>query len=467
VAILAPLLALAIAAAASSSLDNPKRAAISTLIVVLAGLAVATVVLIPWTRLPAPRRHQLAALKELPQEHLARCKELHRARRVVAYSSRAVNLPLSLAIGLTPLGAAMVNWSVQHLGLTGTPYIFQVLVGSFTITFATMPLSIPFGIWSHKVLLRFKLTKQGWGAWTVDQLKSLGVGSVIASLFLLCIYGAVGLSSDWWWLWASGLLVAFVTLFVLLAPKLISPIFNKYTPLEDEVLRDRLLELARRDGVNVDKVLVADASRRTVTQNANVQGMGPTRQITLFDNMLQPPASTGDADQASDDQTEQAVNQLALKGATHDEITTIVAHELAHAKFQDLPGGIVLGVLMLMMALCGVYLINSWDWLLEQAGVNSITDPQAVALFSLVMGVISMIIGPYNALLSRRREAAADWHALVLTNDPDAFEGAWRKIVGVNLADPNPSHLSVLSASHPPIIRRMAMARAFRDLTQA
>jgi STE24 endopeptidase len=70
-------------------------------------------------------------------------------------------------------------------------------------------------------------------------------------------------------------------------------------------------------------------------------------------------------------------------------------------------------------------------------------------------------------LIIRRLESAADWHALVLTDDPEAYESAWRKIIEVNLADPTPSRLSLLTASHPPILRRIAMVRAYRDLRRS
>ena len=206
--------------------------------------------------------------------------------------------------------------------------------------------------------------------------------------------------------------------------------------MADGPLRTSLVELAARDGVPVRDVLVADASRRTRAVNAYVSGLGPTRRIVVYDTML----------------TE----------ATPDEVVSVVAHELGHAKDNDVLLGTVLGALGTAVAVIALFLLGSWTGLLRLADVDSIGSPQAIGLMMAVVTVVGLVAGPAQAYVSRRIEARADAHALTLTGDPATFEAMQRRLGTVNLSDPDPPTWEyVISASHPSTVERIAAARAY------
>jgi STE24 endopeptidase len=196
------------------------------------------------------------------------------------------------------------------------------------------------------------------------------------------------------------------------------------------------MTMAQRDGVPVRDVLVADASRRTRAVNAYVSGFGPTRRIVVYDTML----------------TE----------ATPDEVVSVVAHELGHAKDNDVLTGTVIGALGTGAAVIVLYLLGSWAGLLRSAGVTSIGEPRAIALLIAVSTLAGLAAAPAQAFVSRRIEARADAHALALTGDPATFEAMQRRLGSVNLSDPDPPAWEhVLFGSHPSTVERMAAARAY------
>jgi STE24 endopeptidase len=196
------------------------------------------------------------------------------------------------------------------------------------------------------------------------------------------------------------------------------------------------MTMAAQDGVPVRDVLVADASRRTRAVNAYVSGFGPTRRIVVYDTLL----------------TE----------ATPGEVVSVVAHELGHAKENDVFIGTLLGALGTGAGVVVLYLLGFWTGLLRVAGVDSIAEPRAIGLLLAVATLAGLAGGPAQAFVSRRIEARADAHALELTGDPATFEAMQQRLGGVNLSDPDPpAWEQTLTASHPSTVERMAAARAY------
>jgi STE24 endopeptidase len=139
-----------------------------------------------------------------------------------------------------------------------------------------------------------------------------------------------------------------------------------------------------------------------------------------------------------------------------------VAHELSHAKSDDVLTGALVGALGAAAAVCAIYLLGSWAPLLRRAGVDSIAEPRAIALLVALVSVAGLLSGPGQAFLTRKVEARSDAHALELTRDPAAYESMMTRLATVNLADPDPNPVEhVLTASHPSAVQRIAMARAW------
>jgi STE24 endopeptidase len=406
-------------------------------VVVLGGLVVALLtaaaLLVPWSRPPAPRPDQLAALRDLPQPEVARGRAFHAELRPGAYAALAVGLAVALALGLTPLGAKLVSLAGRPFG---DHWIAQAVLGGLAVVLVADLVTLPFAAWRHAVVARYGLSTQGWGGWTVDLLKSYAVSAVIGAIALLGFYTVTRLAPRWWWAVGAAGAAGLVVLLSFVLPVLVEPVFNKFTPMEQGPLRTELMTLAARDGVPVRDVLVADASRRTRAVNAYVSGLGPTRRIVVYDTLVReaPPA----------------------------ELASVVAHELGHAKDRDVFTGTLMGALGAATAVVGLYLLGSWSALLRAAGVESFAEPRAFPLIIAVVTVAGLATTPVQALISRRVEARADAHALALTADPATFEAMQQRLATVNLADPDPPRWEYLySASHPSTVERMAAARAY------
>jgi STE24 endopeptidase len=412
---------------------TPRMWAAGTLVVLLALVAVFAAMTIPWHRPPAPRADQLAALGQLPADKVTRAREFHAELRPGSYSAMAISLACALVLGLTPLG----SWLVTQAGRPfGGNWVAQAVLGGLAVVLVVEIVTLPFAAWRHTIVVRYGISTQTWGAWTVDLLKSWAVGAVIGAVALLGFYTITHFAPRWWWAFGAVGAAGLVVLLSFVLPVLVEPVFNKFTPMADGPLRTELVELAARDGVPVRDVLVADASRRTRAVNAYVSGLGPTRRIVVYDTML----------------TE----------ATPDEVVSVVAHELGHAKDNDVLTGTVLGALGTGAAVIALYLLGGWAGLLRLSGAGSLADPRGIGLMLAVVAVAGTLAGPAQAFLSRRIEARADAHALELTADPETFEAMQRRLGTVNLSDPDPPFWEyVIFASHPSTVQRMAAARAY------
>jgi STE24 endopeptidase len=397
------------------------------------GVLVVAAVVLPWSRPPAPRADQLAALGQLPSEQVAHARAFRAALRPAVYGALLVGLAVVVALGFTSLGARLVEFAGRPFG---GHWIARALLGGLAVLLVVDLVALPFAAWRHVVVVRYGLSTQSWGGWAVDLAKSYAVGAVIGAIALLGFFTVVRLVPRWWWAWGAAGAAGLVLLLSFVLPVVIEPVFNRFSAMEPGPLRTRLTELAARDGVPVRDVLVADASRRTRTVNAYVSGFGPTRRIVVYDTLL--------------------------REATPDEVVSVVAHELGHAKDNDVGGGTLLSALGAAAGVVGLYLLGGVGPLLRAAGVQNIGEPRAVALMVALAAVAGLVAGPVQSLVSRRVEARADAHALALTGDPGSFEQMQRRLSTVNLADPDPPRWEYLwSASHPSTVERIAAARAY------
>lgn len=412
---------------------SPRGWALLTLAVLVTVLLVALAVLTPWHRPPAPRADQLAALGELPSGQVSRAREFRAALRPGGWAALLGGLLVALLLGLTPLGARLVELAGRPFG---DHWVARALLGGLLVVLVADLVTLPFAAWRQSVLTRYGMSTNTWGGWTVDLLKSYALSAVVGAVALLGFYTVLRLAPRWWWAFGAAGAAGLVALLSFVLPVLVEPVFNRFTPLEPGPLRTEVMDLAARDGVPVRDVLVADASRRTRAVNAYVSGFGPTRRVVLYDTLL--------------------------REATPAEVTSVVAHELSHARHRDVLAGTVTGALGAAAAVVALYLIGSWAPLLRLAGVDSIRDPRAFPLLLALVTVAGLVSAPAQAALSRRVEARADADALALTGDPATFEAMQRRLAGANLADPDPPRWEYLySASHPSTVERIAAARAY------
>jgi STE24 endopeptidase len=210
----------------------------------------------------------------------------------------------------------------------------------------------------------------------------------------------------------------------------IAPIFNRFERLPDGETRRDVLELARRAGVEVGEVYVADASRRTTAVNAYVTGIGRTKRVVLFDTLLD-------------------------GGFTRDEVRLVVAHELAHVRHRDVQRGLVL------LAATSPPLVWSIARLARRMGAR----PEGAGLpaVALAGGIVAPAFGMVANWFSRRMERRADAFAMGLVADPRTQIAVQRALCVRNVAEPEPPRwVRIVFGSHPTSLERIAMAESFR-----
>jgi STE24 endopeptidase len=267
---------------------------------------------------------------------------------------------------------------------------------------------------------RWGFSTQSTQAFALDSLKKVLLGCLFSALPVLALVGLARAFPSWWAAVAAPAAALVVLLMGFIGPVLLEPVFNRFAPLADASLADRLRSLAARAGVPVRDVLVADASRRTRKLNAYVSGIGATRRVVLFDTLL--------------------ARTLV------PELEVVVAHELGHRRARHVAKATVLGMLG---AAAGTLVV----W----AVVGNPRDPAIAPLVLLIGLVLELLVLPLGTALSRRWEREADRFSVQLTGDPDAYRAVHRELALANLSDLDPPRLLYrLLFTHPTAPERLA-----------
>jgi STE24 endopeptidase len=278
------------------------------------------------------------------------------------------------------------------------------------------------------------LITQSWGGWAVDLVKSTAIGAALAGVGAALLLALVRRLPRAWWLPGSAAVVAVSAAFLYAGPVVFDPLFNKFTPLPPGRARTDVLALARRAGVKVGQVYEVDASKRTTAANAYVTGFGRTKRVVLYDTLLErfSPAETD----------------------------LVVAHELGHVHYRDVPRGLLFAALVAPAALfAAARLTERWQPRDARPG-SPATLPAAV----LALGLVAFVASTVANQLSRRVEQRADSFSLKLTNQPGPFISSERRLAVQNLSNPDPPDWQTfLLATHPPTIERIGTAVAYEQ----
>ena len=407
------------------------RLATLALLACVAGVVVTAVLTVPFPVLAGAHPH-VDVLRDFTPGQVARERAYHAAIRPPAYLSLVIGLVLAAVLGLTGLGARLVgglpgHWTVKAFG--GTALVMAL--GQVA--------TLAFDVQAERVLRRYGLSTQTWTGWTNDQLRGLGIKAVTSGLVVVIVLTLVRKLPTTWWAWGGLAAGALVLLGSVAYPVVVEPAFNHFTSLPAGQLRTDLLALAASDHVPVKDVLVADASRRTTALNAYVSGFGSTRRIVVYDTLI--------------------------RDATPQEVELVVAHELGHAKQDDVLHGTILGAFGAAAGICALYLLLSWPALLRRVGASSAGDPRIVPLVLFLAALAPLLISPLTNLVSRHIEARADLHSLDLTGDLDTYISSEQRLSRTNLSDLEPGTVVYqLFFTHPSGPERIALAREWQRL---
>ena len=306
------------------------------------------------------------------------------------------------------------------------------LVGA-GISVTLVAVGLPLALWRHERAVDYGLSTQSLGPWLVDVSKSAGIGAFFAALGGALAVLVLRRFPRRWWIPGAGVVVAFAVLSLYLSPVVIDPLFNRFEALPEGKLRADVLRLAERAGVDVGEVYRVDASRRTTAINAYVGGLGHTKRVVLYDNLV-------------DDYPE-------------DQVRSVVAHELAHVKHRDIPRGIVW---VALVAPAGMLLVQRLTE--RMAGEHELErrGPAALPALAFALAAVSLALTCAGNFMSRTVEARADAFALEQTRDPIAFIELERSLALRNLGDPDPPRvLHLLFATHPTTRERIGYGEAY------
>ncbi len=334
-----------------------------------------------------------------------------------------VVLLLVLFSGVLPWGYSI---ALRSLGASAWAMAAFLFITGMVLSLPGLPLD-----WYAQFRLeeRFGFNTTTQKVWWLDRLKGLVLALALGYPLLVLILKFVEWTRNWWWLWAWGALLVFQLLMAVLAPVLILPLFNRFTPLPEGSLRDRLLKLADRTRFRAHSIQVMDGSKRSRHSNAFFTGFGRFRKIVLFDTLIQ---------------------QLA-----EPELEAVLAHEIGHYKKKHIPKMLVGSALG---SLGGFYLV-AWlarqTWFYQAFGFEPGSIVPALLLFGLLSGVATFWFSPLAHWWSRHYEYQADAFAAQVMNEPRSLIGALRKLNEKNLSNLTPHPLySGFYYSHPTLLER-------------
>ncbi len=280
---------------------------------------------------------------------------------------------------------------------------------------------------------QFCLSNQKFSDWVKDQVKTGVLFYIILLVLFEAFYYIIGHNPYAWWLIISGFWIFFSLILAKLTPVIIIPLFFKYTRLSDEVLRQRIINLADKVKVKILDVFEIDFSKKTLKANAAFVGWGKTRRILLADTLR---------DKYS-----------------HDEIEVILAHEFAHYKLKHLQKLILINSFVMILTFYIMFKTNSS--VLRFFGESFLSDIAAFPVILIYFVIFGVIIQPFQNYLSRLFEINADKMALQITSSKPAFISMMEKLSCQNLSDRKPHPIiKIFFFDHPSVDERIALARA-------
>jgi STE24 endopeptidase len=317
-----------------------------------------------------------------------------------------------------------VLWLLLHTGLSRRMRetaqrvtrmrAFQVALYWVMFFAVTSLVTLPWAIYTNFFREhQYGLSTQTFAAWLGDQAKGFALGLVIGALALMGLYRLLNTFSRTWWIWGAAFLIALQVAGAALFPVFIAPMFNTYTRLEDPAVRDRILRIARANGIEATEVWQSDASRQTTRISANVSGMLGTERITLNDNLL--------------------------KRCSADCVEAVMAHEIGHYVLNHVYELLIAFAIVIAVSLAIA------QWAFERLrrrhelrwGVQSVGDPAGLPLLALILTIYGFVTFPVNNTLIRTNEYEADVFALNAARQPDGFAEAAIKLAEYRKLDPS------------------------------
>jgi len=334
------------------------------------------------------------------------------------------------------LFSGVLPWAFGRLSASSGTSVWAIAGFLFVTGIALSILALPFAWYAQfKLEQRFGFNTMTMKTWVLDRVKGFLLVLLLGYPLLALVLKLIEWTGANWWLWAAAVVVAFQLLLLLIAPAIIMPLFNKFTPLPEGTLRERLFALAQRTDFPTRSIDVMDGSKRSRHSNAFFTGLGRFRKIALFDTLIA---------------------QL-----TEPELESVLAHEIGHYKKRHVIKLLGVSVGGVLVAFAVIALLARQQWFYRafgfqyQAGFAAANVVPAMLVFALLAGTISFWISPVAHIWSRRFEYQADEFARATMGEAQSLIRALRKLSEKNLSNLTPHPLySSFYYSHPTLLER-------------
>jgi STE24 endopeptidase len=338
-----------------------------------------------------------------------------------------VSSAVLLAVILTGFLGVMDNY-VQTMPVH--PYL-QGILFILLVSLLFWAVSLPFGLYStFGIEARFGFNKMTPKIFVLDTLKSLALSAVIGMPVLLALFWFMDRTGPFWWVWAFCAMTLFELVMTVLYPLVIAPLFNKFTPLAEGQLRDRIVSLAEKLRFRTKGIFVMDGSRRSRHSNAYFTGIGRVKRIVLFDTL---------------------VNAMG-----EEEVISVLAHEIGHEKKNHVRKGLLVSLVLSLVGFWILSILLPYLPLYQAFGFRRISYHAIIVLLGFCSGPFTFLFRPLGSIWSRKHEYEADRFAVEGVGSAGGLKAALIRLTKDNLSNLTPHPLySFYHYSHPTIAERL------------
>ncbi len=327
---------------------------------------------------------------------------------------------------------ALVLW------LTGfeVHLILQALIFFAALAVISGSAGLPFDAYSTFVLeKKYGFSTITWRLWLLDLAKSVAVSTVLAAVIISAILAFILYVPNTWWFWGWLFFTIFQVGLLWLYPVLIAPLFNKFEPLQDEALKEKINALLLCAGLSAEGIYSVDEGKRSRHTNAYFTGLGKTKRIVLYDTLL--------------------------ASHTHEEIVSVLAHEIGHWKKKHILKQLIFMIAASLVGFYLIYRIVAWPPVYGAFGLTQTPVYAGLFLVSVYFSAAGYFLSPLGAAVTRRFEREADRMAFALTGSARPMIDALKRLAKDNLSNLHPHPWYVrFYYSHPPLVERIEYLQA-------
>ena len=357
-------------------------------------------------------------------------------KKISAYTIASENFGMVAALAnqglfLAILLSGFLPWLVRTIGLWKYGPIVSGLIFFAVLSIFANLLRLPFNLYETFVIEeRYGFNVMNFKMWISDLLKSLLLATILGGLILGLLLALVIYGGDGWWVWAWMLVGGFELLMLWLFPVVILPLFNKFIPIENKELEERIRTLIEKVGLRAKGIFKMDASKRSKHTNAFFVGIGRTKRIVLFDTLL--------------------------ASHTEEEILSVLAHEAGHWKKRHVLRMLIPLEILSFVSFYAVAKFLNWPLLYQTFGFQESVAYVGLFLIGTFISLLGYFAQPLESAVSRKFEREADDFALGLMKTAEPMRLALKRLAADNLANLSPHPIYAwFYYSHPPLVERI------------